>query len=177
MCKLTNKTNQNSLIWQTLLCLSILLFSPDNKWLGPTFGCNLINSATLVFTKFEISKHPTFLYCLFWNVFEYPNLHLQLFNYTNLRQFLFKNCLYFSGWIVHLYFLELFTDFRWLDSLLGWYLWNSATLVVTKFQISKHPTFVERHIWHFLEPSDCKAIYELICKQKTTALVISISII
>ena len=48
------------------LSFSILILFTDNKWFE---SC----SATLVFTPFEIPKHPTFAQCLISNVLEPPN--------------------------------------------------------------------------------------------------------
>ena len=56
---------------KTPLSFSILIVFTDNEWSVPHAegggewgGCNLSNLATLLFTTFEISKHPTFSQCL-----------------------------------------------------------------------------------------------------------------
>ena len=48
-----------------LLCFNIFLQIVRNKTdKTDTVGCYLTNSATLVFTIFEIFMHPTFAQCL-----------------------------------------------------------------------------------------------------------------
>ena len=43
--------------------LLFLILLKDNRWFDHPWGCFLTNSATLVFTTFEISKDPTFPQC------------------------------------------------------------------------------------------------------------------
>ena len=68
------------MIWQAPFSFSILILLTDNKWFDTPWGCYLINSATLIFITFKMSKHPTFVECHFWNFSEPPNTNLQLLN-------------------------------------------------------------------------------------------------
>ena len=51
----------------------------------PPWGCYLINQATLVFTPFEICKHPIFAQSLIYDVLELPNQTLKWINYIKTR--------------------------------------------------------------------------------------------
>ena len=86
------------------ISLSILMFFTENKWLEPhpptPRDCYLINQTTLVFTPFEISKHP-----------KHSEPYLNCFgtsqlNYTKTRWNLRKNRLCLNYWLVHLYVNE-----------------------------------------------------------------------
>ena len=68
----------------------VFFFLAENKRYVPLWDCYLKNSATLVFTTFEISKHPTFAQCLIGNVLGPPYLVLQSFNFTILIRYLSK---------------------------------------------------------------------------------------
>ena len=87
----------------------VLAFLPHSKWVVPPWGCYLSNFATLLFTTFEISKHPTFPECLIWKVLEPPNYNSKRLNYTTVE------------WFDPLVGL-LFTTF---GSLTSYYIWNT----------------------------------------------------
>ena len=74
-------------------------FSQIISYLTPV-GLILINSAALLFTKFEIFNHLNFDE---HHILLSINLKLHLLNYTTLRRYLRKNSVYFTSWLVHLY--------------------------------------------------------------------------
>ena len=102
MWKLTSKSSYNSLLWETPICFYILVLFTDNKWFDPPWSWYLINLATIVFTKFEISNHPTFFERHIWKFLVPTNLNLQLLNYITLRRNLPKNS-FFTTCLFDLY--------------------------------------------------------------------------
>ena len=147
----------------------VLAFLPHSKWVVPPWGCYLSNFATLLFTTFEISKHPTFPECLIWKVLEPPNYNSKRLNYTTVE---------------------------WFDPPWGCYLPHLATWLVTTFEIPKHPNEVP--FLKFSEPPNANLqllnlrlefvfvweepiFYPLTsgskCKQRTIIMVFSLSIV
>ena len=88
---------------QAPFSFSISVPLTDNNWFNPPWGCYLTNLATLVFTTFQISKHPTFLQCLLQKILELPNYNLKRFNYTNIMWNLSEKKGFITPWILHLY--------------------------------------------------------------------------
>ena len=82
---------------------SILMPFTNNKWFNPPWSWYLINLATLLFTKFEIFRHPSICQCLVWNVLEHPYLIVKYFSFTNSIRYLLKDRQYFTPWLGHIH--------------------------------------------------------------------------
>ena len=95
--------------------LLLVIFAEIN-WFDTSWGCYLLNLATLLFTTFEISKHPTIPQYHISKILEPPNWNSRRLNHTNIRCNLSKNNGFFTPWLVHfhkkkelwLYFSQLF---------------------------------------------------------------------
>ena len=90
----------------------------------PLWDFYLTNSATLVFTTFEISKHPTLPWCFLLNVLEPSNQNFKRLEYSNIRRNLPKNNLRFTPWLVHLHIK------RWLGQYFSQLSWSRIHLNV-----------------------------------------------
>ena len=100
MWTLTSKTSEKKLIWQTPFSLYIFVFFTENRWFDLPWDFHLINSESLVFTKFEIHKDTIFLWYLIWRVFKPLNSYFQLLIYNTFRHFLHGDNQYFTHWVV-----------------------------------------------------------------------------
>ena len=110
-----------------------LVVYSENKWFIPPCKCCLKNSATLVFTTFEIPKHPAFPECLVWNVLEPPYLILQSLTFTILIRYLSKNSHCFTHWLVHPYVNK--GPLQWLSRILQ--LWGHVNVEIKTLDLLK----------------------------------------
>ena len=96
MWKLTSSSTSNSFISEKPFCFFISVLFIDNKCFDPSWDYYFINSAAVVFTKFEISQHSTFVEGHIGKFSESHNLNLQCLNYAILRWYLLKKSFYFT---------------------------------------------------------------------------------